>query len=406
MLKKGKNMKTYSYLIIGGGMTANAAAEGINEIDPAGSIGMFSLEAYPPYKRPALSKDLWKGKPLEKIWLKNLPDGRVDLNTETRIISIDPAARLVKDDQDRDFGYEKLLIATGGKVRRLPYENNTIHYYRTLDDYRELRSLTGQGKNFVVLGGGFIGAEIAAALRMGGEQVSILFPEDGIGARLYPRDLMEFINNYYVGKQIKVLKNLKVTDIRQEGQTSILEIDKGFPLKADVIVAGIGISPDIDLAKAAGITVENGIETDESLVTNLPHIFAAGDAASFFNPALGERLRVEHSDNASAMGKAAGRNMALSLKGLPAEPYHYLPFFYSDLFDLGYEAVGRLDSSLETVSDWQEPFRKGVVYYLREGRIRGVLLWNVWDKVDAARALIAAPGPFSAEKILRDHPIQ
>jgi NADPH-dependent 2,4-dienoyl-CoA reductase/sulfur reductase-like enzyme len=243
-------------------------------------------------------------------------------------------------------------------------------------------------------------------MRMAGEQVSILFPEPGIGARLYPRELMEFINSYYIGKQIKVLKNLKVTDIKQEKQTSILEFDKGLPLKADVIVAGIGISPDIDLASAAGITVGNGIETDESLRTSLPHIFAAGDAASFFNPALGERLRVEHSDNASAMGKAAGRNMALSLKGLPAEAYHYLPFFYSDLFDLGYEAVGRLDSSMETVSDWQEPFRKGVVYYLQEGRIRGVLLWNVWDKVEAARELITDPGPFNAVSLKKTRPIQ
>jgi NADPH-dependent 2,4-dienoyl-CoA reductase/sulfur reductase-like enzyme len=116
--------------------------------------------------------------------------------------------------------------------------------------------------------------------------------------------------------------------------------------------------------------------------------------ASFFNPALGKRMRVEHEDNANAMGRQAGRNMA----GMN-EPYHYLPAFYSDLFELGYEAVGELDSQLETVSDWKEPYRKGVVYYLREGRVRGVLLWNVWKQVEAARRLIAEPGPFKPDDL-------
>jgi NADPH-dependent 2,4-dienoyl-CoA reductase/sulfur reductase-like enzyme len=112
--------------------------------------------------------------------------------------------------------------------------------------------------------------------------------------------------------------------------------------------------------------------------------------ANFFNPALDKRLRVEHEDNANSMGKAAGRNMAGA-----AEPYHHLPFFYSDLFDLGYEAVGELDSRMETFADWKTPFREGVVYYLQSGRVRGVLLWNTWNQVDAARALIRERGPFT-----------
>jgi len=135
--------------------------------------------------------------------------------------------------------------------------------------------------------------------------------------------------------------------------------------------------------------VENGIVVDELLRTTNPDIYAAGDVANFFNPALGKRLRVEHEDNANTMGRAAG--LAMSGK---ATPYHHLPFFYSDLFDLGYEAVGELDSRLETVADWKQRYREGVVYYLRDGRVRGVLLWNVWGQVDAARELIAAPGPF------------
>lgn len=160
-------------------------------------------------------------------------------------------------------------------------------------------------------------------------------------------------------------------------------------------MAGIGTVPNTDLASAAGLSVENGIEVDERLRTSHPDVFAAGDVASFVAPALGKRIRVEHEDNAVTMGRAAGRSMA----GDPS-PYTHLPFFYSDLFEMGYEAVGELDPRGELVADWKEPLRKGVVYYLSAGRVRGVLLWNTWDQVDAARALIAQPGPFRAADLV------
>jgi NADPH-dependent 2,4-dienoyl-CoA reductase/sulfur reductase-like enzyme len=135
--------------------------------------------------------------------------------------------------------------------------------------------------------------------------------------------------------------------------------------------------------------VENGIVVDRFCQTSQPGIYAAGDVANFENPALGSRLRVEHEDNANTMGRTAGYNMAGR-----ATPYDHLPFFYSDLFEFGYEAVGEVDARLETVVDWKEQFREGVVYYLKEGRVRGVLLWNTWGQVDHARGLIAEPGPF------------
>jgi 3-phenylpropionate/trans-cinnamate dioxygenase ferredoxin reductase subunit len=140
--------------------------------------------------------------------------------------------------------------------------------------------------------------------------------------------------------------------------------------------------------------VDDGVVVDERLRASHPDVYAAGDVAAFPNPALGERTRVEHEDAANSMGRLAGRNMAGR-----DEPYRELPFFYSDLFDMGYEAVGDTDSRLETVMDWKEPYREGVVYYVRDGRVRGVLLWNVWEKVDDARRLIAEPGPFRPEEL-------
>ena len=168
----------------------------------------------------------------------------------------------------------------------------------------------------------------------------------------------------------------------------------GSELVAEVLVAGLGILPGVELAEQAGLRVDNGIVVDEACRTSQSDIYAAGDVANFENRALGTRLRVEHEDNANTMGRTAGLNMAGR-----ATPYRHLPFFYSDLFELGYEAVGDVDARLETVADWKEKFREGVVYYLKDGRVRGVLLWNTWGQVDHARALIAQPGPFKSQDL-------
>jgi NADPH-dependent 2,4-dienoyl-CoA reductase/sulfur reductase-like enzyme len=159
----------------------------------------------------------------------------------------------------------------------------------------------------------------------------------------------------------------------------------------DAVAAGIGVTPNAALAEQAGLEVDNGIVVDARLRSSDPDIWAAGDVARFFNPALDRRLRVEHEDAAVGMGRHAGRAMAGA-----TDAYDTLPFFYSDLFDLGYEAVGLLDTRLDVVEDWREPYREGVAYYLDGGRVRGVLLWNTWDQVGAARELIAEAGPFDA----------
>ncbi|HJT80193.1 MAG TPA: FAD-dependent oxidoreductase, partial [Chthoniobacterales bacterium] len=162
----------------------------------------------------------------------------------------------------------------------------------------------------------------------------------------------------------------------------------------DGVVAGIGLEPNTELACAIGLKTDNGIVVDKFLRTGDSDIYAAGDVAAFYNPTLGKRMRVEHEDNANSMGRLAGRNMA----GL-MESYDHLPFFYSDMFELSYEAVGEIDSRLEMFADWKRPNEEGVVYYLKDGRVRGVLLWNVWGQVEAARRLIAESGPFTSRHL-------
>jgi NADPH-dependent 2,4-dienoyl-CoA reductase/sulfur reductase-like enzyme len=166
-----------------------------------------------------------------------------------------------------------------------------------------------------------------------------------------------------------------------------VELGSGRTLEADAVVAGLGIVPNTEVAEAVGLPVDNGIVVDEyGRAGGREDVFAAGDVASFPIAALGRRFRVEHEDHANTHGKVVGANMA------GAEiPYHHLPFFYSDMFDMGYEAVGEVDSRLATVERWEEPNRKGVVAYTDEaGRPRGFLLWDTWDAVEAARELIRA----------------
>jgi NADPH-dependent 2,4-dienoyl-CoA reductase/sulfur reductase-like enzyme len=392
-MKREAKMPHYSYLIVGGGMTAGEAVRGIREVDTNGSIGLIGQESDMPYSRPPLSKGLWKGQFLADIWRKT-DTHNVSLHLGHTAQTLDPKAKRVVDEQGVVYSFDKCLLATGGTPRRLPFGGDLVIYFRTLRDYRRLRDLADQGRHIAVIGGGFIGSEIAAALAMNGRQVTMIYPEPGIGWRTFPPDLARHVSDYYREKGVDTIAGDSVVDIHGRGEQAVLKTRGGREISADAIVAGIGIQPNAELALEAGCAVENGVVVDEFLRTGHPDIYAAGDVAAFYNPALGKRIRVEHEDNALMMGRLAGRSMAGD-----AAPYHHLPFFYSDLFELGYEAVGELDSRLEVVADWKEPFREGVIYYLQNGRIRGVLLWNVWEQVDAARRLIAEPGPFHPEDL-------
>jgi len=383
-------MTHYPYLIVGGSMTADAAARGIRELDANSPIGLIGAEPDPPYARPPLSKALWKGEPFESVWRKTSEIG-IDLHLGRRATTLDLRAKKLVDDRGGEHTFDKLLLATGVTPRRLPFGGEQVMYFRTLDDYRRLRALAGPGKTFAVIGGGFIGSEVAAALALQGCKVTLLFPDEGIGARLFPPDLARFLVGYYGEKGVEVRPGQHVSSIGQGGSQVVVETKSGLQVTADAVVAGIGTVPNTELATAAGLSVQNGIVVDERLRTSHPDVFAAGDVACFTAPALGARIRVEHEDNAVTMGRAAGRSMAGD-----ASPYTHLPFFYSDLFELGYEAVGELDPRAESIADWKEPFREGVIYYLSAGRVRGVLLWNTWGQVDAARSLISQPGPFRA----------
>ena len=372
------------YLIVGGGMTGDAAVKGIREHDPEGSIVLVGDEPHPPYVRPPLTKKLWSGGEEAKIW-RGTAEAGADLRLGRRIVSLDLDARSAADDAGEAYAWERVLLATGGRPRTIP-DSDGVVYFRTLEDYRAVRARVHEGARAVVVGGGFIGSEIAAALAMNGCRVTMVFPDRGIVSRVLPAGLSAFVTEQYRSHGVEVLTGETVAAARSGSVVT----GSGRTLEADVVIAGLGIVPNVDLATAAGLTVDDGIVVDEfGRVDGRDDVFAAGDVASFPVAALGRRFRVEHEDHANSHGRAVGANMADANVA-----YDHLPFFYSDMFELGYEAVGEVDSRLEMVETWAEPNRKGTIAYLdADRRPRGFLYWNVWDKVDQGRELIRAGAP-------------
>lgn len=380
----------WSYVIVGGGLAAASAVQGIREIDTSGGILLLTQEKHLPYHRPPLTKGLWSGKKtVEKIFVKDqafYDQHGVQVAMGTSAKAVDPRQKTVTDDQGRTMHYEKLLLATGGTPRKLTISGGNFEgvcYFRYLDDYLKLREHATEGKTAVVVGGGFIGSEIAAALTLQGVHVEMLFPEAWLCSKVFAAGLGQAMQKQYQHRGIRIHSGDRPAAIARAGERFMVRTESGAQLKADLLIVGIGIEPSVGLARAAGLKLGDGILVDDRLQTSSADIYAAGDNACFPYAALGVTTRVEHWDNAQAQGKCAGRNMAGA-----EEAYTYMPFFFSDLFEFGYEAVGEVSSRLETFADWQKENDTGVVYYLRDGVLRGAMMCNVWDKVDQARDMI------------------
>ena len=222
-------------------MTADAAVHGIRELDADGTIGLFSAESDPPYNRPPLTKGLWKGDALDSIWRKT-GDAGIDLNLGRRITALDLPAKTAINDRGERHTFEKLLLATGAAPRRLPFGGDDVIYYRTLNDYRRVREVADTRGAVVVIGGGFIGSEIAAALAMNGCKVSMLFPEEGIGARIFPADLAKFLNGYYRDKEVDVKPGAEVAGITSADGSFVVSTKSGSKFKAAAVIAGVGVT--------------------------------------------------------------------------------------------------------------------------------------------------------------------
>ena len=261
-------------------MTADAAVSGIREVDATGSIGLLSAEPDPPYDRPPLSKSLWKGKPLESVW-RHTEDRKVDLHLGTTATAIDAQRKEVADDKNEVYAFDKLLLATGGSTRRLRFGGDDIIYFRSLGDYRRLRDLTTEGKRFAVIGGGFIGSELAVALAMNHKEVTVLFPRRGVCDRMFPPDLSEFLNDFYRQKGVELWNGESATGLERRGGQLVLRRKASANWRLMGLLPALATSPTSTWPGSARLETDDGIVVNESCRTSKPDIYAAGDVALF-----------------------------------------------------------------------------------------------------------------------------
>lgn len=385
------------YLIVGGGLAADSAAKAIRSADPEGVVTLVTAEGDGPYRRPHLSKALWNGGTLDKAMLDTAKHG-VELIAGRTATSLDTEHRTVALDDGRQVPYDQLLLATGASARTLPglAVGGPIVAYRSLDDYRTASSRSGEGKTALVVGGGFVGAELAAGLANAGTEVHMAFPEAGLGANRFPEGLSRAVTDRYVERGVNVHPGVLVQSAEVKGDRAAVTLSDGTTGAYDLVAVGVGAAPNVELARSAGLQVDNGVVVDRGLRAldvsgePVPGVFAAGDVAAFPWPEPFTRSRIEHEDAAVQMGRHAGLQMVAGARGEAPTQFDHFPFFYSDLFSDGYEAVGTLDGRLSLVEDWKSPNSEGVVYYLNGDKVVGVLLWNTWGQVDAARDLILA----------------
>jgi NADPH-dependent 2,4-dienoyl-CoA reductase/sulfur reductase-like enzyme len=380
---------SYDHLIIGGGIAADAAARAIRKADGSASIGILSADPHGPVYRPALSKDLWTGEDPD-------PDSQdlgtaeatgAELFTSTVVTQLLTASRTAVTARGERVHYRKALLATGSGPRHLPgVTDPRVMCLRTVGDYRHLRSLATDGARVVVVGGGYIGTEVAAALTRTGAEVTLAHGGTRILEHLLPDSNTSRVEEAFTAHGVELVGGFRLADISADATLTLRAAHRGT-LTADAVVLGLGAQPATYLAARAGIYTDRDlVVVDPHLRTSSPDVFAAGDIVLYDDALLGRR-HVEHVDHAEASGAVAGRNMTL-----PEEErveYTRTPLFFSDLFEDGYEAVGRLDTSLEMREVWNEEGTAAVVHYLDEGVVEGVLLWNTWDSVPAARQVIA-----------------
>jgi NADPH-dependent 2,4-dienoyl-CoA reductase/sulfur reductase-like enzyme len=378
-------MYSYDFLIVGGGMAADSAIKGIRLVNSAARIGLVGEEPYPPYNRPPLSKALWDGMPIDEIW-RPTRGRQVEMHLGRTIESIDLQRRVARDQRGEVYRFGRLLLAVGGRPARLPGDDAGVIYFRTLADYRRLRTVADAKGHVVIVGGGLIGTEVAAALRKAGSPVTLVCGRAGPGGHLLPPALSDQMARLLRTHGVTVEEGVRVAGLeRGAGSTGehVLRLSDGRRLSAARVVAGVGLQPNVELARAAGLAVGRGILVNAQMQTSHPDVFAAGDCCEYPCPALGGLVQSQHEEHANFSGIAAGRAMA----GSPLN-YSALPYFYSRLFELNYEGIGRTDPRLETVTVSRPGAAEAIVYYLDAGRVRGVLFWNARPDLERAAALI------------------
>ena len=389
-------------VIIGASLAGVKAAEALRKEGYDGQVLMFGEEQQPPYLRPPLSKEYLRGEgELDHVFVHPeawYAEQRIELRLSTPIRAIDPATREVVLDGGQRVAFDRLLIATGAAPRRLTIPGSDlagVHYLRTLEDADAIRDAIAGAHRVVVIGGGWIGAEIAASVRQLGLPVAMIADGSVPLERVLGTEVGTIYRDIHAERGVELVMNQRAVAFLGRSVVEAVETADGRRIEADLVVVGVGAQPRTELAVAADLAVGDGILVDEHLETSVPGIFAAGDVASAWHPLFGARLRLEHWDNARRQGRAAARNM---LGG--TEPYLRIPYFYSDQYDLGMEYAGYAPSWDRVVFRGDPASQAFVAFWLRDGRVVAGMNANVWKVNDAIAAVVASGEQVDAARLV------
>jgi anthranilate 1,2-dioxygenase ferredoxin reductase component len=394
-------MSTKPFVIVGAGHAARRAAESLREKDQHAAIVMIGDEFALPYDRPELSKGALLSEDGEKrIFIRDAAwydTARIDVRLGVRVDAIDRAERCVVLNGGARIEYERLLLATGSRVRPFPGhvdEAVKLHYVRTVEDTRALRRALVAGRRVAVIGGGFIGLEVAASATKAGCTVTLVEPAERLLMRSMPRVVADFVHGLHRSKGVDVRTGTTPLAVRQGAASAIVETDQGA-IDADIVVAGIGVVPNIELAVQAGLAVENGIVVDAQCRTGDPSIFAAGEVTLHFNPRLGRHVRVESWQVAENQPAIAAANM---LGG--AEHYADIPWLWSDQYDCNLQTLGLFHAAHALITRGDPSSGSFCVLGLNEARqLEAVAGVNAGRDIGVCKRLIAAGKPLDPETL-------
>jgi len=396
-------MSTSKYLILGGGMVAGYAAKQLVDsgLKP-GELTIVSADGSIPYERPPLSKGFLAGKDSEASILINADDfyqkHGITIQLGRVADTVDPARKKVHLRSGEEIGFEKLILATGARVRTLGIPGADladIYYLRTLEDSKRIREKAGSAKRAVVIGGGFIAMEVTSVLAQKGIETTMVLPEDRIWKRFFTSSMSRFFEKYYVDRGVRFAKNTKVVELTGAGSVSSAVLQNGEVLECDMVVAGIGVTPVTDLFVNSGIELADGVVVNEYLETNQPHIHAAGDVSNYYDVLFDKRRRAEHWDNAVSQGQHCAR----ALVG-ERTPFVHVPYFFSDVFDLSYELWGDPSGAEEVIERGDLWSRSFSIWWLRQGRLAAAFVMNrPEEEREAAPRLIQSKEPAFAEML-------
>jgi NADPH-dependent 2,4-dienoyl-CoA reductase/sulfur reductase-like enzyme len=388
-------------VIIGAGHAGGRAAEAMRQVGFTGEIVLVGEEVHVPHERPPLSKELLIGEEGAETTFLNPPafyvENKIDLRLGTRAEAIDRDGGAVVLADGGRVGYDKLLVATGARVRRINCPGADlagIHYIRTIDDTLALRPKLKEGVRVAVIGGGFIGLEVAAGARSRGANVTVVELADQVLSRVADPAVGDLVAGLHRANDVHIVTGASVERFEGNGRVAELVCTDGETIGADVVVVGIGILPNQEIAEEAGLDVGDGITADEYGRTSDPDIFTAGDVAYHFNPILGRHLRLESWANAQNGGIAVARNMVAE----PA-PYAELPWFWSDQFDLNLQVVGAPLSWERLVTRGDPASGRCVVFYMDGRRVVGATAFNQGREMRACRQLVESGKAVSDEEL-------